>query len=217
LVVKPQTVVGWYRAGFRLFWKWRSRPRGGRPKSTAEIRALIRRLAHENPGWGAPKIHGELQKLGFVVSERTVARYLSRIRRRGDAGDTWRTFLANHREALVAFDFFAVPTVNFQLLYCFFVIEHERRRILHCNVTAHPNAEWVVQQLRTTFPGAGPYRYIIFDRDSKFDAEVVAVLKSTGLGPKRTSMIPEPPLPTTAPVEFIRGTAVNQVEVPFGQ
>lgn len=188
VVVKPQTVVGWHRAGFRLFWKWRSRPRGGRPQSTPEIRALIRRLAHENPSWGAPKIHGELQKLGFVVSERTVARYLRRIRRRGDAGDTWRTFLANHREALVAFDFFTVPTVTFQLLYCFFVIEHERRRILHCNVTAHPNADWVVQQLRATFPETGPYRYIIFDRDAKFDAEVVAFLKSTGLEPKRTSI-----------------------------
>jgi DNA-directed RNA polymerase specialized sigma54-like protein len=108
VVVKPETVVGWHRAGFRLFWRWRSRPRGGRPKSTAEIRALIRRLAQENPSWGAPKIHGELQKLGFVISERTVARYLRSVRRRGDAGDTWRTFLANHREALVAFDFFTV-------------------------------------------------------------------------------------------------------------
>jgi transposase InsO family protein len=188
VVVKPQTVVGWHRAGFRLFWRWRSRARGGRPKSTAEIRTLIRRLAQENPSWGAPKIHGELQKLGFVISERTVARYLRSVRRRGDAGDTWRTFLANHREALVAFDFFTVPTVTFQLLYCFFVIEHERRKILHCNVTAHPNAEWVVQQLRATFPEADPYRYVIFDRDTKFDAEVVAFLKLTGLEPKRTSI-----------------------------
>jgi hypothetical protein len=163
VVVKPQTVVGWHRAGFQLFWRWRSRARGGRPKSTAEIRALIRRLAQENPSWGAPKIHGELQKLGFAISERTVARYLRSVRRRGDAGDTWRTFLANHREALVAFDFFTVPTVTFKLLYCFFVIEHERRKILHCNVTAHPNAEWVVQQLRGTFPEADPYRYVIFD------------------------------------------------------
>jgi hypothetical protein len=188
VVVKPQTVVGWHRAGFRLFWRWRSLAQGGRPKSTAEIRGLIRRLARENPSWGAPRIHGELQKLGFVVSERTVARYLRSVRRRGDAGDTWRTFLANHREVLVSFDFFTVPTVTFKLLYCFFVIEHQRRKILHCNATAHPNAEWVVQQLRATFPEADPYRYVIFDRDAKFDAEVVAFLKSTGLEPKRTSI-----------------------------
>ena len=111
------------------------------------------RLAEENPDWGAPKIHGELLKLGFVVSERTVARYLRRIRRRGDPGKRWLAFLQNHREVIVAFDFFTVPTLTFQLLYCFFVIEHGRRRILHFNVTRHPSAEWVVQQLRETFRG----------------------------------------------------------------
>ncbi len=188
VVVKSQTVVGWHRAGFRLFWKWRSRAHGGRPKTTAEIRALIRRLAHENPSWGAPKIHGELQKLGFVVSERTVARYLRCIRRRGGSAQSWLAFLSNHREAIVAFDFFTVPTVSFKLLYCFFVIEHGRRKILHCNVTAHPNAEWVVQQLRATFSEAGAYRYVIFDRDSKFNADVVAFIKATGLTPTRTSI-----------------------------
>ena len=136
VIVTPDTVVGWHRAGFRLYWRWRSRPRGGRPKITEEIRGLIRRLAEENPDWGAPKIHGELQKLGFVVSERTVARYLRRVQRRGDPGKRWLTFLQNHREVIVAFDFFTVPTVTFQLLYCFFVIEHGRRRILHFNVTS---------------------------------------------------------------------------------
>ena len=170
VIVKPETVVGWHRAGFRLYWRWRSRPRGGRPKITEEIRVLIRRLAEENPDWGAPKIHGELQKLGFVVSERSVARYLRRIRRRGDPGKRWLAFLQNHREVIAAFDFFTVPTVTFKLLYCFFVIEHGRRKILHFNVTRHPTAEWVVQQLREAFPEAGPYRYVILDRDSKFDA-----------------------------------------------
>jgi putative transposase len=148
VLVKPDTVIGWHRAAFRLYWRWRSRPRSGRPKITEEIRLLIRRLAQENQGWGAPKVHGELQKLGFVVSERSVARYLRRIRRRGDSAKSWLTFLRNHREVIVAFDFFSVPTVTFQLLYCFFVIEHSRRRILHFNVTRHPTAEWVVQQLR---------------------------------------------------------------------
>jgi transposase InsO family protein len=137
---------------------------------------------------GAPKIHGELQKLGFEVSERTVARYLRRLRRRGDSGKSWQAFLANHREAIVAMDFFAVPTLSFKLLYGFFVIEHLRRRILHFNVTTHPSSEWVVQQLREAFPEAGPYRYLILDRDTKFNADVIRFLKATGLKPKRTSV-----------------------------
>jgi putative transposase len=154
VIVKPETVVGWHRTGFRLYWRWRSRPRGGRPRITEEIRQLIRRLASENPNWGAPRIHGELQKLGFAVAERTVARYLRRVQRRGDPEKRWLTFLQNHREVIVAVDFFTVPTVAFQLLYCFFVIEHGRRRILHFNVTRYPTAEWVLQQLREAFPCA---------------------------------------------------------------
>jgi len=188
VAVKPETVVGWHRAGFRLFWKWQSRARAGRPKTTAEIRALIRRLAEENPNWGAPRIHGELQKLGFVVSERTVARYLQRVQRHGDPGKSWLTFLTNHREVIAAFDFFTVPTLTFQVLYCFFVIEHGRRKILHFNVTRHPTAGWVVQQLGEAFPEAGPYHYVILDRDAKFDVEVVTFLQGTGLRPKRTSI-----------------------------
>jgi putative transposase len=188
VIVKPETVIGWHRAGFRRYWRWRSRPHCGRPGIAEEIRTVIRRMARENAGWGAPKIHGELLKLGFVVSERTVARYLRRLRRRADPDKRWLTFLANHREAIVAMDFFAVPTLTFQLLYCFFVIEHGRRRILHFNVTSRPTSEWVVQQLREAFPEAGPYRYVILDRDSKFNADVIQFLKSTGLTPKRTSV-----------------------------
>ena len=188
VIVQPETVVGWHQAGFRLDWRWRSRPRGGRPKITEEIRGLVRRLAEENPDWGAPKIHGEILKLGFGVSERTVARYLRRIERRGNPGKRWLAFLQNHREAIVAFDFFTVLTLTFQLMYCFFVIEHGRRRILHFNVTRHPTAEWVVQQLREVFPEAGPYRYVILDRDAKFDGTVMTFLKATGLKPKRTSI-----------------------------
>jgi transposase InsO family protein len=188
VIVKPETVISWHRNGFRLYWRWRSRQRGGRPKITEEIRGLIRRLAEENAVWGAPRIHGELLKLGFIVSERTVARYLRRIRSRGDGSKRWLAFLQNHREVIVAFDFFTVPTLTFQLLHCFFVIEHGRRRILHFNITRQPSAEWVVQQLRETFPEAGPYRYVILDRDSKFDATVMTFLKATGLKPKRTSI-----------------------------
>jgi putative transposase len=156
IIVKPDTVVRWHRTGFRLYWRWRSRAgSGGRPKTTAEIRTLIRRMAEENLDWGAPKIHGELRKLGFNVSERTVARYLQRIRRRGDPSKRWLTFLRNHREVIVALDFFTVPTVTFKLLYCFFAIENGRRKILHINTTCHPTAEWVMQQLRETFPETG--------------------------------------------------------------
>ena len=164
------------------YWRWRSRPRGGRPRITQEIRDLIRRLAQENSTWGAPKIHAELQKLGFTVAERSVARYLRRIVRRGDPDQKWLAFLQNHREVITAFDLFTVPTVTFRVLYCFFVIEHERRKILHCNVTQHPTAEWIVQQLREAFPESCRYRYVILDRDSKFDAEVMAFLKAAGLG-----------------------------------
>jgi len=188
VIVKPETVIGWHRAGFRVYWRWRSRPRGGRPKVNEELRALIRRMAAENSDWGAPKIHGELLKLGLEVSERTVARYLQRMRRRGDPGKRWLAFLENHREVIVAFDFFTVPTLTFQVLYCFFVIEHARRRVLHFNSTSHPTADWVVQQLREAFPEAGPYRYAILDHDSKFDINVMEFLRATGIEPKRTSI-----------------------------
>jgi hypothetical protein len=126
VIVKPETVIGWHRNGFRLYWRWRSRKRGGRPQITEKIQGLIRRLAEENSDWGAPRVHGELLQLGFIVSERTVARYLRRIRRRGDGSKRWLAFLQNHREAIVALDFFTVPTLTFQLLYCFFVIERGR-------------------------------------------------------------------------------------------
>ena len=180
VVVKPETVVGWHRAGFRLYWRWKSRPPGGRPRITEEIRLLIRRLAQENSDWGAPKIHGELQKLGFVLSERTVARYLRPIQRRGDPAKKWLAFVRNHREAIVALDFFTVPTVTFRVLYCFFVIEYGRRSILHVNVTSHPSSVWVVQQLRETFAEASPYRHLILDHDSIFNGDVIAWLKACG-------------------------------------
>lgn len=166
-----------------------SRRRSGRPRITDEVRSLIRQMGLENAGWGAPKIHGELLKLGFAVSERTVTRYLRGLRpRTGRSDQRWKAFLANHREAIVAFDLFTVPTLTFNLLYCFVIIEHGRRKILHCNVTAHPTSEWVVQQLREAFAEAAPYRYAIFDHDSKFNVDVVRLLAATGLEPKRTSI-----------------------------
>ena len=160
ILVKPETVVSWHRAGFRLFWRWRSR-QGGRPKVTKDIRELIRRMKAENPSWGAPRIHGELLHLGFKVSEPTISRYLLRLKGRPDKGKAkrWLAFLNNHREVVAAFDFFSVPTLRFRTLYCFFVIEHGRRRILHFNCTAHPNGDWIVQQLREALPL--PCRYVM--------------------------------------------------------
>ena len=188
VIVQPETVISWHRAGFRRYWRWRSRRRGGRPRVNAETRALIKRMARENPDWGAPRVHGELLKLGLTISERSVARYLRSRERRGDPKQRWLAFLQNHREAICAMDFFTVPTLTFQLLYGMFVIEHGRRRIIHCNVTRHPTADWVVQQLREAFPEACPYPYVILDRDTKWDDDVMAFLQATGMQVKRTSV-----------------------------
>jgi putative transposase len=187
ILVKPETVVGWHRAGFRLYWRIRSR--GGGRSIPAAVFELVRRMARENPTWGAPRIHGELLKLGFQISERTVSRYLRRrVPRPGDSAKNWLAFLKNHREAIAALDFFAVPTITFRLLYCLFVIDHGRRRILHFNVTANPSAEWVVQQLREAFPYSPSHRYMVLDRDSKFSEDVVGFLRSSGIKAVRTSI-----------------------------
>jgi putative transposase len=188
IIVKPETVVAWYRAGFRLFWRLRSHPKSlGRPKIDAELRALIGRMVEENPTWGAPRIHGELLKLGFDVSERTVSRYLWRVFPPDDARKRWSAFLRNHREVIAAMDFFTVPTLSFRVLYCFFVIEHGRRKILHFSVTEHPTGPWIVQQLREAFPESCPYRYAILDRDGKFGEEVTELLTASGMTPTRIS------------------------------
>jgi len=188
IIVKPETVVSWHRAGFRLFWRLRSRPKkSGRPKLNGEVRKLIRQMIKENPTWGAPRIHGELLKLGFDISERTVSRYIKRISPSGQSRKLWAAFLRNHREAITAMDFFTVPTLTFQVLYCFFVIEHGRRKILHFNVTEHPTAPWIVQQLREAYSDSHSFQYAILDRDAKFGTEVIEWLKASGIKPKRTS------------------------------
>jgi putative transposase len=157
---------------------------------TKDIRELIRRMKAENPSWGAPRIHGELLHLGFKVSEPTISRYLLRLKGRPDKGKAkrWLAFLNNHREVIAAFDFFSVPTLRFRTLYCFFVIEHGRRRILHFNCTAHPNGDWIVQQLREALPLPCRYRYVVFDRDAKFGEDVIQFLKASGIKPVRTSV-----------------------------
>jgi putative transposase len=151
VIVKPETVVAWHRKAFRIFWTWKiRRGKPGRPAVPREVRDLIRRMSRENPGWGAPRIHGELLKLGIDIGETSVSKYL--VRRRRPPSQTWTTFLDNHLKSLVSVDFFTVPTIRFQVLYVFLVLAHERRRILHFAVTPHPTAEWTAQQLREAFP-----------------------------------------------------------------
>jgi transposase InsO family protein len=191
ILVKPDTVVSWHCSGYRLFWRCRSRTRRvGRPKVGEEVRQLIRRMKRENPTWGAPRIHGELVLLGFDISEPTVSRYLRQLKRipEESKASQWLAFLNNHREIIAAFDFFTVPNLWFRTLYCFFAIEHDRRRILHCNVTLHPTSAWIVQQLREAFPMPCPYRYVVFDHDAKFGTDVLNFLKSSYLTPMRTSI-----------------------------
>jgi len=183
-------VVAWHRAGFRLYWRWISRARqmgGGRKPVRQQVRALIFRMAAENPTWGAPRIHGELLKLGFDLSESTVSRWLRRAPRTPDPVQRWLTFLRNHREAIAAMDFFTVPTLTFGVLYCFFVIGHDRRRILRCNITRNPSALWIVQQMREAWPYASAHRFLLFDHDSKFGKEVVSSAKAMGSEPVRTA------------------------------
>jgi len=189
MLVQPETVVGWHHAGFTLYWTWLSRHRIqiGRKCVSKELRDLIFRMVAENPTWGAPRMHGELAMLGFDISERTVSRWMRKAPRDPETAKRWGAFLDNHREAIAAMDFFTVPTITFGMLYCFFVISHDRRRILHCNVTRHPTSAWVVQQLREAFPFDSSAKFLIFDRGTNFNAEVVATVKSFGITPKRTS------------------------------
>src|SRR5664280_2183458 len=192
ILVTPRTVVGWHRAGFRLYWKWLSRPRsaGGRKRISEEIRTLIFRMVAENPTWGAPGIHGELLKLDFDVSEPTVSRWVQRAPRPPGPARHWLTFLRNHREAIAAMDLFTVPTLTFGILYCFFIIGHARRRILHHNVTRNPNALWVALQVHETWDyGQQPQRFLIFDRDSKFSSEVLSTVKAIGCRPVRRKTV----------------------------
>src|SRR5262249_28045235 len=189
LFVKPEPVIRWHRAGFRFYWTWRSRRRKpGRPPMDRWIRALIQRMATENPTWGAPRIHGELRMLGLEVSERTVSRYQPRRPRHPDAVARWLVFLRNHRDAIAAMGFFTVPTVTFRLLYVWFAIEHGHRRVLRFAVTEHPMAWWLIQQLREAFPLDSAPRHLIFDRDSIFSAQVVSTVTSfVSVAPASTS------------------------------
>jgi putative transposase len=188
VIVKPETVLAWHRGGFRLLWAWKSRHRPGRPAVAPEARALIRAMSEANPLWGAPRIHGELLKLGIDVSQATVAKYIGRRRR--PPSQTWRTFLANHIDQIVAADFFVVPTITYRLLFVLVILAHHRRRIVHIAVTEHPTAGWTAQQLREAFPEDAAPRYLIHDRDHAFAALATT---ASGMGIEELRTAPRSP------------------------
>jgi transposase InsO family protein len=168
VVVRPETMLRWHRAGWKLFWRLKSRP--GRPPIPLEIQTLIRRMANENPSWGQERIANELiLKLGIQVSPRTVRKYLPRRPRGRPRGDLrWSTFLRLHAQGIISCDFLVAMTATFRLLYVFVVIEHRSRRLIHCNITAHPSATWTLQQLREAIGLQDRYKYLLHDRDSIF-------------------------------------------------
>jgi putative transposase len=185
VIVRPATVIAWHRRGLAWYWTRRSRPKGGRQRIDADVRRLTREMARANPLCGAPRIHGELLKLGFEVSERTISRLMPR--RRMPPSQTWRTFLENHLGTTVAIDFFAVPTLTCGILFVFVVLAHDRRRILHVNVTPHPTSAWPRQQLREAFPDDSNTRFLLHDRDTTFDAAFGRAVKAFGLTSVRTA------------------------------
>jgi transposase InsO family protein len=175
-IVQPETVIRWHRTGFRLYWRWKSRSRGGRPRVSLEIRRLIRVMSLANRLWGAPRIHGELLKLGFEVAQSTVAKYMTRSGR--GSSQTWKTFLHNHAAGSGAMDFLVVPTVGFRLL---FILRHERRRLISLSVTDHPTAEWIARQITDAFPWEEAPDYMIRDRDRCYGHTVIKRLSAMGI------------------------------------
>lgn len=189
VIVNPETVIRWHRQGFRLYWRWKSRKKNGRPSVELEIRKLIRRMSRENPTWGAPRIRSELRLLGHDVAKSTVAKYMTKQRR--PPSQTWRTFLTNHASEIAAIDFFVVPTVTFRLLFGFVVLLHERRQIVHFNVTDHPSAAWTAQQVIEAFPFDEAPKYLLRDRDPIYGDEFVA--RVHGMGVEETLTAPHSP------------------------
>ena len=170
LVVKPETVIRWHREGFRRYWHRKSQVRKlGRPAVEPEVRDLIQRMSQENPTWGAPRIQSELALLGHDLAESTVAKYMFRTAK--PPSQTWRTFLDNHVGDLVGIDFFTVPTATFRVLYCFIILGHARRRLIHFNVTTNPTAQWTARQITEAFPWDEAPEYLIRDRDGCYGTE----------------------------------------------
>ena len=178
-ILQPETVVRWHRAGFRTYWRWKSRPHAGRPKIAADLRQLIREMSVANPLWAAPRIHGELLKLGIDVGQTTVAKYMTKRRRPPSHG--WKTFLRNHADGIASIDMFVVPTISFRLLYGFLVLRHSLRQLVWLGVTAHPSAEWIARQLTEACGWGEPPRYIIRDHDGAYGEAFIRRLRAMGI------------------------------------
>src|SRR6201982_923235 len=184
-IVRPEPLMRWHRAGFRCYWRWKSRPLGGRPQIDTELRGLVRRMSVENPLWGAPRIHGELFKLGFEIAQSSVAKYL--VKRRRPPRQGWRTFLRNHAPDIAAMDLFVVPTIGFDLLYGLVIVRLDRRDLVWINVTANPTAEWVAHQITEAFPWDEAPRYLIRDRDRIYRSVVTRRLRAMGIRDRPTA------------------------------
>jgi transposase InsO family protein len=181
-IIRPETLVRWHRAGFRRNWRCKSRRLGGRPQIEADLRALIRRMSIENPLWGAPRIHGELLKLGFEIAQSSVAKYM--VKCPGPTSQGWGTFLRNHAPDIAAMDLSVVPTIGFDLLYAFVIVRLDRRDLVWINVTANPTAEWIARQLTEAFPWDNAPRYLIRDRDHIYGDIVTRRLCAMGIRDK---------------------------------
>src|SRR6267378_242120 len=184
-IIRPETLVRWHRAGFRRYWRWKSQRRGGRPQIDAELRGLIRQMSMENLLWGAPRIHGELLKLGFELAQSSVAKYM--VKRRGLPSQGWRAFLRNHAPDIAAMDLFVAPTINFRMLYGFVIVRLDRRDLVWINVTSNPTAEWVARQITEAFPWDMAPRYMIRDRDRIYGIVVTRRLRAMGIRDKPTA------------------------------
>ena len=178
VIVKPETIIRWHRAGFRLFWRWKSRCRGGRPKVPVEIRQLIRAMSLPAL-WGAPRLHGELLKLGINIGQTSVAKYMARRGRPPSQG--WKTFLRNHADGIASMDLFVIPTLYFRLLYGLLILGHGRRQMLWLGVTANPTAEWIARQLTEACGWEGTPSYIIRDRDRVYGEIFTRRLRAMGI------------------------------------
>ena len=180
IILQPETVIRWHKRGFRLYWRWKSRPRWpGRQRIPKEIRDLIRSMLRSNPLWGAPRIHGELLKLGISVSQATISKYM--VRHSKPPSQTWRAFLKNHARDIVSVDFFTVPTATFRVLFVFLIMSNDRRNVIHFNVTDSPTAVWTCQQIINAFPWDTAPRYVLRDRDGKFGKEFNRRVESMGI------------------------------------
>src|ERR1700712_717133 len=184
-IIRPATLVRWHRAGFRRYWRWKSCPLGGRPQIETALRALIQRMSVENPLWGAPRIHGELLKLGFEVAQSSVAKYM--VKRRGPPSQEWRTFLCTHAPDIAAMDLFVVPTIGFGLLYAFLIVRLDRRDLVWINVTTNPTSDWIARQMTKAFPWDDAPKYLIRDRDRIYGAVVTRRLRAMGIRDKPTA------------------------------